>query len=63
MAQVWTFPVPVLEVIDLNAALMKYKKNQGFSDLIAFPDKWQYNIVQHFTNTKGIIVYGGLIPT
>jgi len=34
MAQVWTFLVPVLEVIDLNAALMKDNKNQGFSDLI-----------------------------
>jgi len=31
---VWTFPVPVLEVIDLNVALMKDNKNQGFSDLI-----------------------------
>jgi hypothetical protein len=34
MVQVWTFPVPVLEVIDLNATLMKDNENQGFSDLI-----------------------------
>jgi len=34
MVQVWTFPFPVLEVIDLNAVLMKDNKNQGFSDLI-----------------------------
>ena len=34
MAHVWTFPVPVLEVIDLNVALMKDNQNQGFSDLI-----------------------------
>jgi hypothetical protein len=27
MAQVWTLPVPVLEVIDLNVALMKDNKN------------------------------------
>ena len=62
MAQVFTYPVPVLKAVDFNAALMKDNLNQGFSDLIK-PFQMNGNTISYNTLLiQKIIFYGGSIP-